>query len=300
MSEPSSPAAPPAETSRAEGGRPGPGPVGGPVEASLVPVGGWHFLHLFYRVDRARFLALSDLDRQVGRDAVLRAIDPKAPEAPDQIQGFALVGHKADFGLVLAGPDLWKLHDVQRAIESSPIGPALERTYSFYSVTEVSEYVPDVEAYGKILRDREGMDPESSHYGTKVKQYAARLGAMNKQRMYPEFPDWPVFCFYPMSKSRLDGQNWYMLPFEERNAMMADHGKSGMKFAGKVSQVITASTGLDDWEWGVTLWAKNPSYLKDIVYTMRFDRASAQYAEFGPFYPGFILPPAELLAAVRI
>ncbi len=103
-----------------------------------------------------------------------------------------------------------------------------------------------------------------------------------------------------MSKMREPGNNWYLLPFEERSEMMADHGKSGMMFAGRVSQVITASTGLDDWEWGVTLWAKNPSFLKEIVYTMRFDRASAQYALFGPFYPGYILPPDELMRTVRL
>jgi chlorite dismutase len=103
-----------------------------------------------------------------------------------------------------------------------------------------------------------------------------------------------------MNKMRLDAQNWYLLPFEERNALMADHGKSGMAFAGRVSQVITSSTGLDDWEWGVTLWGRNPQYLKDIVYTMRFDEASARYAEFGPFYFGAIQPPGELLATLRV
>ena len=123
---------------------------------------------------------------------------------------------------------------------------------------------------------------------------------MNRQRLTPEFPDWPCLCFYPMSKMRQGEQNWYLLPFEERAELMSQHGKSGMKFAGKVTQVITASTGLDDWEWGVTLWARNPSYLKDIVYTMRFDESSAKYALFGPFYFGYILPPAELLDAIRI
>src|SRR5918997_1888549 len=90
---------------------------------------------------------------------------------------------------------------------------------------------------------------------------------MNQQRLYPEFPDWPCLCFYPMSKTRQPDQNWYLLPFEERSELMSQHGRSGMKFAGRVTQLITASTGLDDWEWGVTLWARNPSYLKDIVYT---------------------------------
>jgi chlorite dismutase len=103
-----------------------------------------------------------------------------------------------------------------------------------------------------------------------------------------------------MSKMRQGDQNWYTLPFETRAELMSQHGKSGMKFAGKVTQVITASTGLDDWEWGVTLWARNPSYLKDIVYTMRFDESSAKYALFGPFYFGYILPPGELPGALRI
>lgn len=279
------------------------GPVAaaaGQVEASLVPLSGWHFVHLFYRIDRAALARLGEAERAAGREELLRIFDRSAPGAPDQLQTFAMVGHKADWGVVMAGTDVFKLHDVQTRIQASPLGPALVPAYSFYSLTEVSEYVPDVEGYGKMLREREGMDPEGSHYQTKLKQYASRLDAMNRHRMYPEFPEWPVVCFYPMSKMREPGQNWYLLPFDERSDMMADHGKSGMKFAGRVSQVITASTGLDDWEWGVTLWAKNPSFLKEIVYTMRFDRTSAQYASFGPFYPGFILPPDELFARVRL
>ena len=99
---------------------------------------------------------------------------------------------------------------------------------------------------------------------------------------------------------RQPGQNWYMLPFEERSELMSQHGRSGMKFAGRVTQLITASTGLDNWEWGVTLWGRNPTYLKDIVYTMRFDESSARYALFGDFYFGYILPPNELFEVVRL
>ena len=75
---------------------------------------------------------------------------------------------------------------------------------------------------------------------------------------------------------------------------------SGIKFAGRVSQLITASTGFDDWEWGVTLWGRAPEYIKEIVYTMRFDRASARYAEFGPFYLSYIMPPADALAHLKL
>jgi peroxiredoxin len=270
------------------------------VPATLVPEAGWHFLHVFYKVDRGAFAALSPEARREGREALLKALDKEAPGAPDQLQCFVVPGHKADFGLMMAGSDLKAVHGIQVAIQSSPLGPALVPSYSFYSITEVSEYVPDAEEYGRILRDREGVDPESSVYKTKLASYAARLEPMNKQRLYPDFPDWPCLCFYPMSKMRQGDQNWYMLPFETRSELMSQHGRSGMKFAGRVSQLITASTGLDDWEWGVTLWAKNPAYLKEIVYTMRFDESSARYALFGDFYFGYLVPPAELLDTVRL
>ncbi len=271
-----------------------------PVPASLVPTAGWHFLHLYYQVDRERLARLSPADRALGCEELAAVLDPQAANAPTRLQCFAVPGHKADFGIVTAGPDLRAIHALETAVAASRVGPALRPTYSFYSITEVSEYVPDVDDYGRILRDREGVDPESPSYRAKVAAYADRLGPMNEQRIHPEFPDWPCLCFYPMSKMRSGDQNWYLLPFEKRSELMAQHGRSGMKYAGKISQVITASTGLDDWEWGVTLWARNPVYLKDIVYAMRFDESSARYALFGDFYFGFLLPPRELIAALRL
>jgi chlorite dismutase len=268
--------------------------------ATLVPEAGWHFLHLFYRVDRAALAALPAGARPAGREVLLRVLDASTAGAPERLQCFAIPGHKADFAVMLAGPDLRAIHAIQMGIQSSPLGPALVPVYSFTSITEVSEYVPGVDEYARILREREGVDPESNIYKTKVAQYAQRLEPMNQQRLYPEFPDWPCVCFYPMSKMRQGDQNWYLLPFETRSELMSQHGKTGMKFAGRVLQLITASTGLDNWEWGVTLWGRNPAYLKEIVYTMRFDESSARYALFGDFYFGYILPPAELLDTVRL
>jgi peroxiredoxin len=270
-----------------------------PVPATLVPETGWHFLHIFYRVDRAVLAGLTGPAVEQGRRELVEALTRPGEGGPEQLQCFAIPGHKADFGLMAAGPDLKAVHAVETAIQACSLAPALVPSYSFYSITEVSEYVPDVSQYAEILK-RENVDPESPTFKTKVAAYEQRLGPMNKQRLYPEFPDWPCFCFYPMSKMRQGEQNWYLLPFETRAELMSQHGKSGMKFAGKVTQVITASTGLDDWEWGVTLWARNPAYLKDIVYTMRFDESSAKYALFGPFYFGYILTPAELLGAIRL
>jgi peroxiredoxin len=288
-------------TTHAEPRHPGHRPSAAPqVPATLVPQEGWHFLHLYYRVDRRRLADMPAGRREQGIEELKRILGERSPGGPEQLQCFAVPGHKADFGVIMAGPDLKGVHAVQTALEASGLGPALVPTYSFYSITEVSEYVPDAEQYGRILRDREGLDPESTIYNTKVNAYAERLGPMNRQRLYPEFPAWPCLCFYPMSKMRAADQNWYMLPFEARSELMSYHARSGMKFAGKVSQLITASTGLDDWEWGVTLWARNPTYLKDIVYTMRFDESSARYALFGDFYFGYIVPPDELPGTIRI
>lgn len=269
------------------------------IPATLVPPVGWHFLHVFYRVDRARLAEMSLELREEGRRRVAEALAPGREGGPERVQCFAVPGHKADFGFVAAGTDLHAVHGVQLALQRSELGQALIPSYSFYSLTEISEYVPSVEEYAGMLQ-KEGLDPASPSYQARLSGYAKRLDPMNNQRLYPDFPDWPCLCFYPMSKMRQGEQNWYLEPFERRSEMMTQHGKSGMKFAGKVSQVITASTGLDDWEWGVTLWGRNPLYLKDIVYTMRFDESSAKYALFGDFYFGYLLPPSELISALGL
>ena len=220
-------------------------------------------------------------------------LDPKGPDAPSRLQSFVVSGHKADFGTIALDGDPLKIDRIHQQLMSSPIGPALEAVYSFVSLTEISEYVPSTEQYADRLKSS-GEDPNSPGFAAKVAAYEKRLPMMNEQRIAPELPSWPSLCFYPMNKSRAVGANWFTTPFSHRNAMMAEHAQSGMSFAGRVSQVVTVSVGLDDWEWGVTLWARNPQYLKDIVYRMRFDEASAKYGEFGVFYVGYIMSPEEI------
>jgi chlorite dismutase len=103
-----------------------------------------------------------------------------------------------------------------------------------------------------------------------------------------------------MSKRRTGDANWYTLPFEERKRLMAGHARVGRTYAGRVLQLITGATGLDDWEWGVTLLADDPVVLKEIVYEMRFDPVSADYAEFGPFVMGLVLDPPDALQRVGL
>jgi len=269
------------------------------VPISLEPTEGWHCTHLYYQFDRGALSALSAEELQRGREEMLAILDPAGSEAPQRLQTSVVSGHKADFGLMVMDPNPLKIESVNQKLLASTLGIALVPTYSFVSITEISEYVPSVEQYGKKLVV-EGDPEDSPAYAAKLKAYADRLPMMNRQRLTPDFPRGPATCFYPMNKKRKVGENWFLLSSEERNRMMSEHAKSGMTFAGRVQQLITVSLGFDDWEWGVTLWAKNPQYLSSIVYRMRFDEASARYAEFGPFYTSYIVTPAEMLAHCRV
>ena len=189
----------------------------------------------------------------------------RAADRGTQVVTVAILGHKADLAFMALDEDLWNLRLLQRDLGAT----GLEAVASYVSLTEVSEYAAGV--------------PEE----------------LKQQRLYPQLPPpgKPAWCFYPMSKRRGEQHNWFTLPFEERRELMYEHGSSGRNFSGRVLQVVTGSTGIDDFEWGVTLFAVRPDDLKDVVYTLRYDRASAIYAEFGPFYAG-IVPPVEDLVVL--
>lgn len=199
--------------------------------------------------------------------AVVSAVKA-AQEGDHQVVTFSVLGHKADLGFLALGPDWVILRRLQTSLRTA----GLEVTHSYVSLTEVSEYA-------------KGMPEE-----------------LLQARLYPKLPPEGkrAICFYPMSKRRGDKDNWYTLDFEERKRLMMDHGKSGRRFAGRVLQLITGSTGTDDFEWGVTLFGVHPDDLKDTVYSMRFDEASALYAEFGPFYAGVVGPVEEVVGEVGL
>jgi len=271
----------------------------GAQEVSLAPNEGWHCSHLYYSFDRSALASMNEGDVKAGCEQFVAALDPAGENAPTRLQSSIVSGHKADFGLMILDPNPLKIDSVHQSLMSSKLGPALQPTYSFVSVTEISEYVPTIEQYSARLV-QEGEEEGSPSFSAKVKAYEARLPMMNRQRLTPEFPTWPATCFYPMNKKRKVGENWFLMPFSARNKMMAEHARSGMTFAGKVTQLITVGIGYEDWEWGVTLWARNPEFLKDIVYGMRFDEASARYAEFGPFYTSYITSADEVLCHCRV
>jgi hydrogen peroxide-dependent heme synthase len=266
------------------------------IPQSLAPAGGgWHCSHLYYSFDRAALAQLTSDARAAGTRDLVAALDPAGPDAPIRLQSSITSGHKADFGVMMLDPDPLKIDRVHQRLMSSALGPAIVPRWSFVSITEISEYVQSPEQFGERLV-AEGMDANSAEFKTRVKGYSDRLVDMNRQRLTPDFPPYRATCFYPMNKKRKVGENWFTLPKEERSKLMIEHARSGMAFAGKVSQLITVGLGFEDWEWGVTLWAANPEFLKEIVYKMRFDEASARYAEFGPFYTGYVSTAAGILS----
>ncbi len=266
----------------------------GLTDQQLRPLDGWHCTHSFYRFDRKAIF-----DQSINCDDFLAVLSPEGANKPARLQVGLVSGHKADFSVMVMDPDPIRVESVHQSLLSTQLGTALETTWSYVSVSEISEYVQSIETYRQRLT-RSGEQADTVE--TKVAAYQKRLVKMNHQRLTPNFPlpEYPVSCFYPMNKWRYPGANWFTLPSSERHKLMSEHARSGMKFAGKVTQLITVGVGLDDWEWGVTLWATNPIHLKQIVYDMRFDEASAKYAEFGPFYTSYIATPEQVLQTCRI
>lgn len=268
-------------------------------EISLTPSEGWHCAHHFYLWDRTVLECLDPDELAEGRRQFQAALEPVGGQVPVRLQTMIVAGHKADFGWMGLDPDPLKLSGVHQALLASKLGPALRSAWSYVSLTEVSEYMPSVEAFGAQLV-AEGLATDSDEHRTRVEGYARRLEIMRRQRLTPDLPVWPAVCFYPMNKRRGETENWFLLEFKRRAALMAEHGESGMKFGGKVTQLVTVGIGLDDWEWGVTLWARNPQFLSQIVYRMRFDEASARYGEFGPFFSGYLCNAGGILDHCRI
>jgi hydrogen peroxide-dependent heme synthase len=183
---------------------------------------------------------------------------------------------------------------MHRELEQCFPAGALQPAFNYLSITELTEYMPTDEDNRKLLIEQEKLDPESEAFKTRWAELSKRKADYEHYRLYPEMPDWEVMGFYPMNKRRAGSDNWYMLDFTTRKKLMGGHARVGRKYAGRISQMITGSTGLDDWEWGVTLMAHQADALKDIVYQMRFDEVSARYGEFGPFYINLRLQPAAI------
>ncbi len=247
---------------------------------------GWYALHQV-------FSAPPSADVDVGR------IHERSLEVlgrPADGQGWSsmarLIGSRSDILAVHFRPTLEDLGTVQAGMRHVACAFELSLTYSFLSVTEAGLY----HLTAQLARDaaaRGGSVGDQTYAADLGQRSAAERESPHVQRrLYPKLPpDMPYVCFYPMSKRRETGQNWYQLSLDERSRLMHAHGLTGRRYAGRVLQIITGAIGFDAWEWGVTLFAKDPLDFKKLVTDMRFDEVSAKYAEFGDFYVGKLVAP---------
>jgi peroxiredoxin len=265
----------------------------------LVPREGWHVMHLFYQIDHSQWSLLGDDENRAAKTRLTELVQEIRATKDTHLLTFAIATPKADLGFMLLTPDLQVANAFEKQLTLS-LGPEiLSPAYSYLSQTERSEYTTTSEQYAKdTLIGEKGLTEGSPEYQQALKEFDERMEHYLKHRLYPVLPDWPVICFYPMSKRRSGTDNWYSLDFEARRELMSGHARVGKTYSGRILQLITGSTGLDEYEWGVTLLAKDTIDVKAIVYEMRFDEVSARYAEFGDFYIGMQLPLDQLFRRV--
>ena len=249
---------------------------------------GWYALHQIFSIDR-QAVATGATD---GAEPERNDTDASRNDAPHgEPNGWStnveLIGSKADLMAIHFRPTLDGIGEAQRAFERQPVARTLRLVYSFLSVTEAGLYHLSAELARAAVERGGAIGDEAYSVELTRKAAAERESAHVRRRLYPAIPDGMRYVsFYPMSKRRSVGQNWYALPLDERSRLMRTHGMTGRRYAGRVVQIITGAIGLDAWEWGVTLFARDPLDFKKLVTDMRFDEVSANYADFGDFYVG--------------
>ncbi len=255
---------------------------------------GWYALHQILTVERAELRALSPEERTSALDEAHAALDEIAVPAQGWSAVVLLVGSASEVMLVHFRETLDELREVQQRLLRLALWESVRVDYSFLSVTELGLYGLTAEL-ARDAAERGGAVGDAIYERALAERVEKETtSALAKRRLHPTRPaEMPWVCFYPMSKRRAVGQNWYELSLEERSRLMYAHGLTGRRYAGKVQQVIAGAIGFDAWEWGVTLFARDPLEFKRIVTDMRFDEVSARYAEFGEFWVGKVAAPAE-------
>ncbi|MFL5482874.1 MAG: chlorite dismutase family protein [Gemmatimonadaceae bacterium] len=258
---------------------------------------GWYSLHQVFRFENPVPSARELLRLARTADTELR--DARKGRTKSRSQSGSVNGWSCLVQLIGSASQLMAIHfrdsldaiaDAEDRLRATQISADAELSYSFLSVTEAGLYHITADL-ARAAAARGGQVGDADYIRTLAGRAAAERESEHvKRRLYPQIPtDMPYVCFYPMSKRRDADQNWYALDLDERSRLMYGHGLTGRRYAGRVQQIITGAIGLDAWEWGVTLFARDPLDFKKLVTDMRFDEVSAKYAEFGNFYVGKII-----------
>jgi chlorite dismutase len=205
---------------------------------------------------------------------------------------FSMLGHKGDLLVVHFRRSLEELKRAELELAQLGLWNFFDPITSYLSVVELGLYEATVRLYARLREEK--VEPGTAAWNSAIEVELEQQRRAAAPRLWPQVPQRRYVCFYPMSKNRGERKNWYELPTERRQKLMAEHGQIGRRYAGRVIQIISGSIGFDDWEWGVDLFADDPLVFKKLVYEMRFDEASAAYGLFGQFYVGLQFPAAEL------
>jgi peroxiredoxin len=265
----------------------------------LKPQEGLGALHLFYRVDLNAWREKTAPKRAAALEHLEGLIAGARKQPQTQVVTLSMFA-RADLGFMILTPDLRYLNLLEKSITASLGSGVLIPEFTYLSMTEKSEYTTTEDFYALELKRNEGLALGSAASEAKLAVFRERIQQYSHDRLYPVLPEWEYFCFYPMSKRREPGQNWYALDYEKRRDLMGGHMRVGRTYAGRVRQLVTGSTGLSDWEWGVSLFAHDPYEIKSIVYEMRFDEVTHTYGEFGPFFNGLPLPLREIYSRLLL
>jgi peroxiredoxin len=252
-------------------------------------------LHQFFRFDWKAWRALLAGERaQIAAEAVetLTKLERESSGAPVRSALYSQLGHKGDLILVHFRDSFAALNQVELDLAQTRLYDFLDLRHSYLSVVELGLYESSRKTYEAA--GAKGFAQHSPEWEADVAESLKRGAGAMAPRLYPAIPDAKHFCFYPMNRKREGKDNWYTVPFAERQRMMHEHGMVGRRYAGQVQQIVTGSIGFDDWEWGVTLFADDPIAFKKLIYEMRFDEVSAIYALFGGFFFGVRLPVEKL------
>ncbi len=257
-------------------------------------------LHQFFRFDWKawRFFANGERGRIVASAIeVLKKLERKDATAPARSAMYSQLGHKGDLMLIHFRDSLEELNQVELALAQTPLYDFLELRHSYVSVVELGLYESSRKTYEAATA--KGFAQFSVEWNAEIAASLERGAEAMKPRLWPAIPDAKYLCFYPMDRKRGETVNWYTVSFAERQRMMHEHGMIGRRYSEQVKQIISGSIGMDDWEWGVDLFADDPVVFKKLIYEMRFDEVSAVYALFGQFYIGVRLPVEKLVAWVE-
>jgi len=260
------------------------------LPAMPLTLEGLSVLHQMFRFRWPEWRKL-DASRQADIAREAAAVFSTNEEA-GQSAVYSMLGHKGDLMVVHFRDSFDELNAAELQLNRTALQDFLEPMHSYLSVIELGLYDSSVKLF-RQLADR-GVKPLSKEWNEAVEETLARQREAMRPRLYPKIPDSRYLCFYPMDRKRGEQKNWYLLPIEERQRQMEEHGMVGRRYAGKVQQIITGSIGFDDWDWGVDLFAPDPLVFKKLIYEMRFDEVSAVYAIFGQFFLGVRLPVQKL------